>query len=76
MRFPSDVSVTGFNDMPFVVETVLMLTSVGLAEARRCMFEAHDTGVSLLLSTHQERAELYQQQFTSRGITVTIEPSD
>ena len=31
---------------------------------------------SLLLTTHKERAELYQEQFTSKGLTVTIEPAE
>jgi ATP-dependent Clp protease adapter protein ClpS len=37
--------------------------------------EAHDAGVALLLVTHRERAELIQEQFQTRGLTVTIEPS-
>jgi len=38
--------------------------------------EADKTGVALLLTTHKERAELYQEQFTSKGLTVTIEPAE
>ena len=38
--------------------------------------EADKTGVALLLVTHQERAELYKDQFTSKGLTVTIEPTE
>jgi ATP-dependent Clp protease adapter protein ClpS len=38
--------------------------------------EAHKTGVALLLTTHKERAELYQEQFQSKGLTVTIEPEE
>ena len=34
------------------------------------------TGVALLLTTHKERAELYQEQFQSKGLTVTIEPAE
>jgi hypothetical protein len=29
----------------------------------------------MLLVTHRERAELIQDQFQTRGLTVTIEPS-
>ena len=29
-----------------------------------------------LLTTHKEKAELYQEQFQSKGLTVTIEPAD
>ena len=38
------------------------------------VLEAHRTGVSLLLSTHQEHAELLAEQFASKSLTVTIEP--
>jgi ATP-dependent Clp protease adapter protein ClpS len=38
--------------------------------------EADKTGVALLLVTHKERAELYQEQFQSKGLTVTIEPTE
>ena len=38
--------------------------------------EANQSGLSLLLVTHKERAELYQEQFQSKGLTVTIEPAE
>ena len=62
------------NDMGYVVETIVMLTSLSKGEATRKMFEAHSAGLTLLLTTHRERAELYRDQFTSRSLTVTIEP--
>jgi hypothetical protein len=40
------------------------------------MDEADKTGVALLLTTHKERAELYKDQFESKGLTVTIEPDE
>ena len=55
------------NEMPYP-------PSPGVVEAAQRALEAHETGVSLLLVTHQERAELYQEQFASCGLTVTIEP--
>jgi ATP-dependent Clp protease adaptor protein ClpS len=61
------------NDALYVTETIYMLTPLSLAEAGQRMQEANKTGVSLLLTTHQERAELYQDQFKSKGLTVTIE---
>ena len=64
------------NTFDFVIDTVVMLTTLRQQEAKGVMHEAHYTGVALLLTTHQERAELYQQQFASRGMTVTIEPAD
>ncbi|MEX2216753.1 MAG: ATP-dependent Clp protease adaptor ClpS [Phycisphaeraceae bacterium] len=63
------------NDMKFVIETIVMLTTLNAQDALLRMEEAHDTGVALLVTTHKERAELYQQQFASRGLTVTIEPA-
>ena len=64
------------NDMPFVVDTIVELTSLNKQDATLRTEEAHKTGVSLLLTTHKERAELYQEQFTSKGLTVTIEPAE
>ena len=64
------------NDMEFVIETILMLTSLEEQQALLAMKEAHDEGVALLLTTHRERAELYQEQFTSRGLTVSVEEAE
>ena len=63
------------NEMRFVIESIVMLTPLNEQDAVLRMKEAHDTGVALLLTTHQERAELYAQQFASRGLTVTAEPA-
>ena len=64
------------NDMGFVVTTIVELTPLNEQEATLRMKEADDTGVALLLTTHKERAELYQEQFTSKGLVVTIEPAE
>ena len=64
------------NEIQFVVETVRMLTTLGRQEAQMRVAEAHKRGLALLLTTHRERAELYQQQFSSRNVTVTIEPAE
>ena len=61
-------------DMMFVVRTIMELTRLCRAEATHKMWEAHHCGRSLLLVTHRERAELYVEQFASKGLTVTIEP--
>ena len=63
-----------FNEMLFVVETIVMLTPLPAEQAFPKMLEAHTSGTAMLLTTHQERAELYRDQFTSRNLTVTIEP--
>ncbi len=62
------------NEMGYVVETINKLTPLNLQQAYEKMMEAHLTGQTLLLVTHRERAELYQEQFSSCTMTVTIEP--
>lgn len=62
------------NSMDYVTRTVFQLTPLKWPDARSRMQEAHAQGTALLVLTHKERAELYQQQFTSKGLTVTIEP--
>ncbi len=63
------------NEVLFVVETIVMLTPLNEQDAVERMKEAHETGVALLITTHLERAELIQQQFASRGLTVSVEPA-
>jgi ATP-dependent Clp protease adaptor protein ClpS len=58
----------------FVVSTIVELTPLNHDRAVQVMLEAHTTGVGLLLVSHKERAELYQEQFQSKTLTVTIEP--
>ena len=64
------------NDMLYVVVTIVELTPLEKEEAILRMKEADKTGVALLLTTHKERAELYKDQFESKGLTVTIEPAE
>lgn len=64
------------NDMPFVIGAVVALTPLNEQDAKLRTVEAHETGVSLLLVTHRERAELYMEQFASKGLIVTIEPAE
>ena len=59
-----------------VVQTIVMLTPLKQQEALERVVEAESTGCSLVLVVHRERAELYAEQFHSRGLTVTIEPAD
>jgi ATP-dependent Clp protease adaptor protein ClpS len=63
------------NDILYVVDTIVELTPLKKQDAEIRTVEAHQSGVSLLLTTHKERAELYQEQFTSKGLVVTIEPA-
>jgi ATP-dependent Clp protease adapter protein ClpS len=62
--------------MPFVIGAVVELTPLNEQDAKLRTIEAHETGVSLLLVTHRERAELYMEQFASKGLIVTIEPAE
>lgn len=62
------------NPMTDVVSIVRLLTTLKKQEAVERVFEAHNSGSALLLVTHQERAELYVEQFASCGLTVTAEP--
>ncbi len=64
------------NEMLFVVGTVMELAALPKEKAILVALEADSTGVALVLVTHKERAELYQDQFTSKGLTVTIEPAE
>jgi ATP-dependent Clp protease adapter protein ClpS len=63
------------NDLMFVVRNVMDLTRFPRAEATHKMWEAVHSGRSILLTTYLERAELYVQDFVSRGLKVTIEPA-
>jgi ATP-dependent Clp protease adaptor protein ClpS len=64
------------HEMTFVVETIISLVPLSRTAAMQRMMEAHQSGVALLLTTHQERAELYKDQFASKGLTVSIEPAE
>ncbi len=62
-------------DMMFIVRTIMELTRLCRAEATHKMWEAHHCGRSTLLVTHRERAELFSEQFASKGLTTTVEPA-
>ena len=62
------------NEITYVAETVTMLTPLNRDEAALRTTEAHKRGVSLIMTTHREHAELLEEQFRSRLLMVTIEP--
>src|SRR3954463_10482410 len=64
------------NEMPHVISTIVELTTLKEQDAKLRTIEAHETGVALLLTTHKERAELYKDQFESKGLVVSIEPAE
>jgi ATP-dependent Clp protease adapter protein ClpS len=63
------------NDLMFIVRTVMELTRFCRDEATHKMWQAHHNGRSVILVTWRERAELYVEQFASRGLDVIIEPA-
>jgi ATP-dependent Clp protease adaptor protein ClpS len=64
------------NTFEHVIRAILNLTTLNPQEALLRAIEADATGVSLLLVTHRERAELYVEQFQTYELTVTIEPDE
>jgi ATP-dependent Clp protease adaptor protein ClpS len=64
------------NAFEFVIKTICELTPLVEQDALLRTKEAHETGVALLLTTHRERAELYQEQFQTKGLVTTIEPAE
>jgi ATP-dependent Clp protease adaptor protein ClpS len=62
------------NELPKVIQVICQLTRLNKDEATACTLEAHKSGLALLLVTHQERAELYIEQFATYKLTVTAEP--
>ena len=64
------------NSFDHVILTILKLTPLNEPDAVLRTIEAHEKGLSLLLMTHRERAELYVEQFTTFQLTVTCEPGD
>ena len=63
------------NEFVFVARSVVEFARLAVEDAMERTIEAHESGVALLLVTHRERAELIQEQFQGRGLTVTIEPA-
>jgi ATP-dependent Clp protease adapter protein ClpS len=61
--------------MMFVIRTIMELTRLCRAEATHKMWESHHSGRSVLLTTFKERAELYVEQFASKGLNVALEPA-
>ncbi|MFK7960562.1 MAG: ATP-dependent Clp protease adaptor ClpS [Phycisphaerales bacterium] len=64
------------NDMVWVARSIVQVARLAHQVAVTRMLEAHRRGVSLLLVTHQEHAELLEEQFRSKRIHVTIEPEE
>ncbi|MFZ9880167.1 MAG: ATP-dependent Clp protease adaptor ClpS [Phycisphaerales bacterium] len=61
------------NDMGFVIESLCRFARLSVPAATRCTMEAHKKGLSLVVATHREHAELIAEQLTSLKLTVSIE---
>ena len=64
--------VNGFDDVVF---SVVELARLPVPRAVEVTMTAHRRGLALVCVTHKERAELLEEQFRSRKLTVTIEPA-
>lgn len=62
------------NTIDHVVDSIVELTPLDHGRAVEVTLEAQQSGAALVLVTHQERAELYRDQFVSKSLTVSIEP--
>lgn len=62
-------------ELMFIVRTIMELTRFCRTEAIHKMWQAHYNGRSVLVVTHQERAELFVELFTDHGLQVAIEPN-
>lgn len=61
-------------DLPSVVRTLRRLAHFAEAEATYRMWDAYQTGRTLVLVTHLERAELFVEQFGAAGLSASVEP--
>jgi ATP-dependent Clp protease adapter protein ClpS len=64
------------NEISYVVECIVRLVALQTKDAILRTIEAETQGLTLLITTHLEHAELLAEQFTSKQITVTIEPAN
>jgi ATP-dependent Clp protease adapter protein ClpS len=64
------------NEMGFVIESLCRFARLSVPAATRCTMEAHRKGLSLVIATHREHAELVAEQLTSLRLTVTIERAE
>ena len=64
------------NEIGFVIESLCRFARLSVPAATRCTVEAHKKGLSLVLATHREHAELVAEQLTSLRLMVSIEPSN
>jgi ATP-dependent Clp protease adaptor protein ClpS len=61
------------NEIVYVVSAVMAIVRLAQPRAVKITLEAHESGLALVCVTHLELAELYREQFTSKGLQVSIE---
>ena len=61
------------NTFDHVINTLMELAALKKQDAEIKTKEVHEEGLSIVLITHKERAELYKEQFESKSLTCTIE---
>jgi len=64
------------NDVTEVIEQMVALTRIAKDRAINAVLEARRSGRAVLLTTHRERAELYERQLAHGNVTVTLEAAD
>jgi ATP-dependent Clp protease adapter protein ClpS len=64
---------TATDDMLQVVRSLIEVARLEKERALEVAFEAQMTGAALVVVTHRERAELYQNQFLERGVRVEVQ---
>ena len=64
--------VNAFED---VILAILEITPLNPSRAIQVTYDAHRRGMSLILTTHRERAELFVEQFRSKKIKASAEPA-
>lgn len=66
-----------FNGMEYVVQTLLQtVPNLTQPQAVDIMMEAHNSGVSLVITCAQEHAEFYCETLKNHGLSSTIEPEE
>ncbi|MFM7640584.1 MAG: ATP-dependent Clp protease adapter ClpS [Cyanobium sp.] len=65
------------NTMEYVVKTLRQVVpSLSEEDAHAVMWEAHNTGVGLVIVCDLEPAEFYCETLKAKGLTSTIEPEE
>lgn len=78
--FEKNWNVIVWNDpinlMSYVVFVFMRVLGFTREKATKHMLEVHRRGKSVVTTETREKAELYQQQIQSFGLSVTIEPAE